>query len=142
MLLSFLTKAYRSIVNLGCWVFAILSGIGMAFGLYFLFDSFFYELEFLGAVLGFLVGVAIAFWFELNFVVPFTILFEINDKLDILCKTTKNTNNNGVIKSTNNNVAQDFSDAWVCEKCGKENIDNQNSCDFCGEKRFEKGVLL
>lgn len=140
MLLSFLTKAYRSIVNLGCWIFAILLGIGMAIGFYIIFY------EDLAAVGGFFVGVIIALLFELNFVVPMTVLFEINDKLDILCKSEKKLNNKSVLKSNNNNEQdisdEDFSDAWVCEKCGKENIDNQNSCDFCGEKRFEKGVLL
>ena len=140
MLLSFLTKAYRSIVNLGCWIFAILLGIGMAIG----FHNIFYED--LAAVGGFFVGVIIALLFELNFVVPMTVLFEINDKLDILCKSEKKLNNKSVLKSNNNNEQdisdEDFSDAWVCEKCGKENVDNQNSCDFCGEKRFEKGVLL
>ena len=49
MLLSFLTKAYRSIVNLGCWIFAILLGIGMAIG----FHNIFYED--LAAVGGFFV---------------------------------------------------------------------------------------
>ena len=140
MLLSFLTKAYRSIVNLGCWIFAILLGIGMAIGFYIIFY------EDLAAVGGFFVGVIIALLFELNFVVPMTVLFEINDKLDILCKSEKKLNNKSVLKSNNNNEQdisdEDFSDAWVCEKCGKENIDNQNSCEFCGEKRFEKGVLL
>ena len=140
MLLSFLTKAYRSIVNLGCWIFAILLGIGMAIGFYIIFY------EDLAAVGGFFVGVIIALLFELNFVVPMTVLFEINDKLDILCKSEKKLNNKSVLKSNNNNEQdisdEDFSDAWVCEKCGKENIDNQNSCEFCGKKRFEKGVLL
>lgn len=140
MLLSFLTKAYRSIVNLGCWIFAILLGIGMAIGFYKIFY------EDLAAVGGFFVGVIIALLFELNFVVPMTVLFEINDKLDILCKSEKKLNNKSVLKSNNNNEQdisdEDFSDVWVCEKCGKENVDNQNSCDFCGEKRFEKGVLL
>ena len=140
MLLSFLTKAYRSIVNLGCWIFAILLGIGMAIGFYKIFY------EDLAAVGGFFVGVIIALLFELNFVVPMTVLFEINDKLDILCKSEKKLNNKSVLKSNNNNEQdisdEDFSDAWVCEKCGKENIDNQNLCEFCGENRFEKGVLL
>lgn len=132
MLLSFLTKAYRSIVNLGCWIFAILLGIGMAIGFY----NIFYEG--LAAVGGFFVGVIIALLFELNFVVPMTVLFEINDKLDILCKSEKKLNNNNEQDISD----EDFSEPWVCEKCGKENVDNQNSCDFCGEKRFEKGVLL
>ena len=87
MLLSFLTKAYRSIVNLGCWIFAILLGIGMAIGFYIIFY------EDLAAVGGFFVGVIIALLFELNFVVPMTVLFEINDKLDILCKSEKKLNN-------------------------------------------------
>ena len=127
MLLSFLTKAYRTIVNLFCWIFAILSGIGLAIRFYISFSGF-------GAAIGgFFVGFILGLLFEIFFVVPLMVLFEINEKLNILCKKEKNTNND---------VAQDFKEVWICDKCGKENIDNQNLCSFCGENRFEEGVFL
>ena len=152
MLLSFLTKAYRSIVNLGCWIFAILLGIGMAIGFY----EFFYDLEVLAAIGGFIVGFIIGLWFEINFVVPMTILFEINNKLDKIEKKLEKTNyniqnlsldsksiNNTVSKTNVNFVPKvDVSKAnenlrgiWVCKDCGEENPDTQNSCKSCGKYR-------
>ena len=141
MLLSFLTKAYRSIVDLGCWVFAILLGIGMAIGFY----EFFYDLEVLAAIGGFIVGFIIGLWFEINFVVPMTILFEINHKLEKIDEKLQKTNYKidnlpSTVKVNTENTSYKTVDEpkksegfWVCQKCGTKNKNGSMLCISCGK---------
>ena len=122
---NFFKRVYRNLTVIFCLILLIPGAIIMG-------NIFYNEFNFYGrAIVGGLFGLIIVLSLDVIFLTLIILLIEINNKI--------------VSKTTNNNVAHEFSeesDAWICEKCGKENIDNQNLCEFCGENRFDKGILL
>ncbi len=122
---NFFKRVYSNLTVIFCLILLIPGAIIMG-------NIFYNEFNFYGRTLvGGLFGLIIVLSLDVIFLTLIILLIEINNKI--------------VSKTTNNNVAHEFSeesDAWICEKCGKENIDNQNLCEFCGENRFDKGKLL
>ena len=95
-MLSFLTKVYRKLTDIFCWVWLI----GFTVFMDWLFDDW-------AVFVGVIAGLVIGFWTELIILPPIMVLFEINDKLDILIgkkkqKSKENKKNDEDIVTTEN----------------------------------------
>lgn len=103
-MLSFLTRVYRKLTDIFCWVWLIGFTVFMAIvfneSMDWLFDDW-------AAFVGVIAGLVIGFWTELIILPPIMVLFEINDKLDILVgkkkqKSKENKKNDEDIVTTEN----------------------------------------
>ncbi len=85
-MLSFLTRVYRKLTDIFCWVWLIGFTVFMAIvfkeSMEWLFDDW-------AVFVGVIVGLIIGFWTELIILPPIMVLFEINDKLDFLVRKEK-----------------------------------------------------
>lgn len=86
-MLSFLTRVYRKLTDIFCWVWLIGFTVFMAIvfneSMDWLFDDW-------AVFVGVIAGLVIGFWTELIILPPIMVLFEINDKLDFLVRKGKN----------------------------------------------------
>ena len=103
-MLSFLTRVYRKLTDIFCWVWLIGFTVFMAIvfkeSMDWLFDDW-------AVFVGVIAGLVIGFWTELIILPPIMVLFEINDKLDILIgkkkqKSKENKKNDEDIVTTEN----------------------------------------
>ena len=103
-MLSFLTRVYRKLTDIFCWVWLIGFTVFMAIvfneSMDWLFDDW-------AVFVGVIAGLVIGFWTELIILPPIMVLFEINDKLDILVgkkkqKSKENKKNDEDIVTTEN----------------------------------------
>ena len=103
-MLSFLTRVYRKLTDIFCWVWLIGFTVFMAI----VFKESMYRIFYDWAVfVGVIAGLVIGFWTELIILPPIMVLFEINDKLDILVgkkkqKSKENKKNDEDIVTTEN----------------------------------------
>lgn len=85
-MLSFLTRVYRKLTDIFCWVWLIGFTVFMAIvfneSMDWLFDDW-------AVFVGVIAGLVIGFWTELIILPPIMVLFEINDKLDFLVRKEK-----------------------------------------------------
>lgn len=85
-MLSFLTRVYRKLTDIFCWVWLIGFTVFMAIvfkeSMEWLFDDW-------AVFVGVIAGLVIGFWTELIILPPIMVLFEINDKLDFLVRKEK-----------------------------------------------------
>lgn len=85
-MLSFLTRVYRKLTDIFCWVWLIGFTVFMAIvfneSMDWLFDDW-------AGFVGVIAGLVIGFWTELIILPPIMVLFEINDKLDFLVRKEK-----------------------------------------------------
>lgn len=144
MLLTFLTRVYRTLTEVFCWIWMIAGAIMMGI----IFENAFY---FDGRVIvGGLVGLITVFSFEVTFLPPIMILFEINNNLEKINGKSdsgifkrENMSSSGNTKplrahdsyeTINDNKSHENSqDIWICKKCGEENSTTKNFCSSCGE---------
>lgn len=103
-MLSFLTRVYRKLTDIFCWVWLIGFTVFMAIvfneSMDWLFDDW-------AVFVGVIAGLVIGFWTELIIFPPIMVLFEINDKLDFLIgkkkqKSKENKKNDEDIVTTEN----------------------------------------
>lgn len=131
MLVSFFTRLYRELAEFFCWILLIGAAIGMGI----LFDG--------NPVVGGIVGLVAAFALELTFLPPIMVLFEINDKLEMIGKKIDKNNKNDnagsskaaderVSKVADEKSAYPKSNTWVCKKCGETNPEGAMLCRSCG----------
>ena len=85
-MLSFLTRVYRKLTDIFCWVWLIGFTVFMAIVFNESMDWLFYDWA---VFVGVIAGLVIGFWTELIILPPIMVLFEINDKLDILVRKEK-----------------------------------------------------
>ena len=120
---NFFKRVYKNLTVIFCLILLIPGAIVMG-------NIFYNEFIFYGrAIVGGLFGLIIVLSLEVIFLTLIFFLIETNNKI--------------VSKTTNNNVAHDFNeenftDVWICKKCGKDNIDYQNLCEFCGNNKFDR----
>ena len=85
-MLSFLTRVYRKLTDIFCWIWLIGFTVFMAIvfneSMDWLFDDW-------AVFVGVIAGLVIGFWTELIILPPIMVLFEINDKLDFLVRKEK-----------------------------------------------------
>ena len=85
-MLSFLTRVYRKLTDIFCWVWLIGFTVFMAIvfneSMDWLFDDW-------AVFVGVIAGLVIGFWTELIILPPIMVLFEIYDKLDFLVRKEK-----------------------------------------------------
>ncbi len=129
MLVDFFTRLYRDLTEIFCWILLIGAAIGMGI----LFDGAFRfdAAPFVGGV----VGLVAAFALELTFLPPIMVLFEINDKLEMIGKKMDKNNKNdnaGSSKAADEKSAYPKSNTWVCKKCGETNPEGAVLCRSCG----------
>lgn len=86
-MLSFLTRVYRKLTDIFCWVWLIGFTVFMAIVFNESMDWLFYDWA---VFVGVIAGLVIGFWTELIILPPIMVLFEINDKLDFLVRKEKN----------------------------------------------------
>ena len=103
-MLSFLTRVYRKLTDIFCWIWLIGFTVFMAIvfneSMDWLFDDW-------AVFVGVIAGLVIGFWTELIILPPIMVLFEINDKLDFLVgkkkqKSKENKKNDEDIVTTEN----------------------------------------
>lgn len=85
-MLSFLTRVYRKLTDIFCWVWLIGFTVFMAIVFNESMDWLFYDWA---VFVGVIAGLVIGFWTELIILPPIMVLFEINDKLDFLVRKEK-----------------------------------------------------
>lgn len=85
-MLSFLTRVYRKVTDIFCWVWLIGFTVFMAIVFNESMDWLFYDWA---VFVGVIAGLVIGFWTELIILPPIMVLFEINDKLDFLVRKEK-----------------------------------------------------
>ena len=85
-MLSFLTRVYRKLTDIFCWVWLIVFTVFMAIVFNESMDWLFYDWA---GFVGVIAGLVIGFWTELIILPPIMVLFEINDKLDFLVRKEK-----------------------------------------------------
>ena len=85
-MLSFLTRVYRKLTDIFCWVWLIGFTVFMAIVFNESMDWLFYDWA---VFVGVIAGLVIGFWTELIILPPIMVLFEINDKLDFLVRKKK-----------------------------------------------------
>lgn len=85
-MLSFLTRVYRKLTDIFCWVWLIGFTVFMAIVFNESMDWLFYDWA---VFVGVIAGLVIGFWTELIIFPPIMVLFEINDKLDFLVRKKK-----------------------------------------------------
>lgn len=85
-MLSFLTRVYRKLTDIFCWIWLIGFTVFMAIVFNESMDWLFYDWA---VFVGVIAGLVIGFWTELIILPPIMVLFEINDKLDILVRKEK-----------------------------------------------------
>lgn len=85
-MLSFLTRVYRKLTDIFCWVLLIGFTVFMAIVFNESMDWLFYDWA---VFVGVIAGLVIGFWTELIILPPIMVLFEINDKLDFLVRKEK-----------------------------------------------------
>ncbi len=85
-MLSFLTRVYRKLTDIFCWVWLIGFTVFMAIVFKESMDWLFYDWA---VFVGVIAGLVIGFWTELIILPPIMVLFEINDKLDFLVRKEK-----------------------------------------------------
>ena len=103
-MLSFLTRVYRKLTDIFCWIWLIGFTVFMAIVFNESMDWLFYDWA---VFVGVIAGLVIGFWTELIILPPIMVLFEINDKLDILVgkkkqKSKENKKNDEDIVTTEN----------------------------------------
>mgnify|MGYP007119861870 CR=1 FL=1 len=117
-MLSFLTRVYRKLTDIFCWVWLIGFTVFMAIVFNESMDWLFYDWA---VFVGVIAGLVIGFWTELIILPPIMVLFEINDKLDFLVRKGKNVSEKDKkVILTNDDV--EFTENEDCvEKVVKEN---------------------
>lgn len=152
-MLSFLTRVYRKLTDIFCWVWLIGFTVFMAIvfkeSMDWLFDDW-------AVFVGVIAGLVIGFWTELIILPPIMVLFEINDKLDFLVRKEKKvskkdkkviltnddvefTENEDCVEKVDENQkpvmerTDDDNVFWICTGCGKKNSDTLIYCEHCGK---------
>ena len=149
-MLSFLTRVYRKLTDIFCWVWLIGFTVFMAIVFNESMDWLFYDWA---VFVGVIAGLVIGFWTELIILPPIMVLFEINDKLDFLVRKEKNvsekdkkneeeiitTENEDCVEKVDENQkpvmerTEDDNVFWICTGCGKKNSDTLIYCEHCGK---------
>ena len=149
-MLSFLTRVYRKLTDIFCWVWLIGFTVFMAIvfneSMDWLFDDW-------AVFVGVIAGLVIGFWTELIILPPIMVLFEINDKLDFLVKKEKKVskkdkkNEEEIITTENEDCVEkvdenqkpvmertdDDNVFWICKGCGEKNWNTLIYCEHCGK---------
>ena len=149
-MLSFLTRVYRKLTDIFCWVWLIGFTVFMAIvfneSMDWLFDDW-------AVFVGVIAGLVIGFWTELIILPPIMVLFEINDKLDFLVKKEKKvskkdkkneeeiitTENEDCVETVDENQkpvmerTDDDNVFWICKGCGEKNWNTLIYCEHCGK---------
>lgn len=149
-MLSFLTRVYRKLTDIFCWVWLIGFTVFMAIvfneSMDWLFDDW-------AVFVGVIAGLVIGFWTELIILPPIMVLFEINDKLDFLVRKEKKvskkdkkneeeiitTENEDCVETVDENQkpvmerTDDDTVFWICTGCGKRNSNTLIYCEHCGK---------
>lgn len=116
------------------------------------------------AILGIFLGVGFVFLCKF-LLAPILVLFEINDKLEFICKNMGTQNKSSVIEELNTANKNDEEaivniekpaiieikkkevteemikkatsrGCWICKNCGEENINKRTVCSNCGKEIF------
>ena len=152
-MLSFLTRVYRKLTDIFCWVWLIGFTVFMAIvfkeSMEWLFDDW-------AVFVGVIAGLVIGFWTELIILPPIMVLFEINDKLDFLVRKEKKvskkdkkailtnddvelTENEDCVETVDENQkpviekTEDDINFWICKGCGEKNWNTLIYCEHCGK---------
>lgn len=149
-MLSFLTRVYRKLTDIFCWVWLIGFTVFMAIvfneSMDWLFDDW-------AVFVGVIAGLVIGFWTELIILPPIMVLFEINDKLDFLVRKEKKVsekdkkNEEEIITTENEDCVEkvdenqkpvmertdDDNVFWICKGCGEKNWNTLIYCEHCGK---------
>lgn len=149
-MLSFLTRVYRKLTDIFCWVWLIGFTVFMAIvfneSMDWLFDDW-------AVFVGVIAGLVIGFWTELIILPPIMVLFEINDKLDFLVRKEKKVskkdkkNEEEIITAENEDCEEtvdenqkpvmertdDDTVFWICKGCGEKNWNTLIYCEHCGK---------
>lgn len=115
------------------------------------------------AILGAFLGVGFVFLFRFGFT-PILVLFEINDKLEFICKNMGTQNKSTIIEKLNVATKNDeetminiekpavieikkkevteemikkaaSKGCWICKNCGEENINKRTICSNCNMEK-------
>lgn len=126
-------------------------------------NSYKTSFSFPSAILGAFLGLVFVFFWKL-LLAPILVLFEINDKLEFICKNIGTQNKSTIIEKLNvankneeetiiniekpavieikkKEVTAEMiekansKDCWICPNCGEENINKRTVCSNCGKEK-------